>query len=123
MPDLRLATGSAAENAGIPLDNINAGYAGSAPDLGAYELGSAPPHYGPRTNGVAPVCGNGAREGAEECDDGDTVAGDGCSAACTVEQGDAGGGGGASGSPSSSSGFGTTNATAGWCPPFLSFFT
>ena len=116
MPDLRLATGSAAENVGIPLDNVNTGYAGSAPDLGAYELGSAPPHYGPRTNGVAPVCGNGAREGAEECDDGNAVAGDGCSAACTVEQGNAGGGGGASSSPSSSSGCNATNPSTGWCP-------
>jgi len=108
-PDLRLATGSAAVNAGIPLDNVNTGYTGSAPDLGAYELGSALPHYGPRTDGVAPVCGNGAREGAEECDDGNAIAGDGCSAACTVEQGDAGGasGGVSGGTGASSSGCAT----------------
>jgi cysteine-rich repeat protein len=32
-----------------------------------------------------PVCGNDTQEGAEECDDGNTAAGDGCSATCTVE--------------------------------------
>lgn len=31
------------------------------------------------------LCGNGAIEGAELCDDGDTTASDGCSATCTVE--------------------------------------
>ncbi|MDD5025813.1 MAG: DUF4215 domain-containing protein [Candidatus Peribacteraceae bacterium] len=35
----------------------------------------------------AETCGDGAVEGAEECDDGDTDAGDGCSATCTVETG------------------------------------
>lgn len=31
------------------------------------------------------VCGNGRMEGAEECDDGNTISGDRCSAACTRE--------------------------------------
>ena len=31
------------------------------------------------------VCGNGIVEGAEECDDGDTDDGDGCSAQCKVQ--------------------------------------
>lgn len=34
-----------------------------------------------------PGCGNGFKEGAEECDDGDTVGGDGCSAICLLERG------------------------------------
>lgn len=34
----------------------------------------------------AQVCGNGIREGAEQCDDGNTVNLDGCSATCTFEQ-------------------------------------
>jgi len=34
---------------------------------------------------AAEVCGNGIVEGAEACDDGNTVSGDGCSATCTVE--------------------------------------
>jgi hypothetical protein len=37
-----------AVNAGIPLPNINDDYLGSAPDLGAYEVGADLPHYGPR---------------------------------------------------------------------------
>lgn len=32
-----------------------------------------------------PVCGNGAKEAGETCDDGNIAAGDGCSAACKVE--------------------------------------
>jgi fibro-slime domain-containing protein len=34
-----------------------------------------------------PVCGNGKKEGAEACDDGDKDPNDGCSATCTVETG------------------------------------
>jgi cysteine-rich repeat protein len=33
----------------------------------------------------APACGNGAVDGEEQCDDGNTADGDGCSAACTDE--------------------------------------
>jgi cysteine-rich repeat protein len=36
---------------------------------------------------VPPGCGNGRREASEECDDGNTVSGDGCSASCTLEDG------------------------------------
>ena len=32
-----------------------------------------------------PVCGNGALEGTEQCDDGNTANGDGCSSTCTTE--------------------------------------
>jgi MYXO-CTERM domain-containing protein len=83
-PDLRLSAGGAAVDRGTALPNVNDGFAGSAPDLGAYELGSALPTYGPRTAG-GEVCGDGAREGAEACDDGNTRDGDGCSAGCTIE--------------------------------------
>jgi cysteine-rich repeat protein len=34
-----------------------------------------------------PVCGNGIVEGAEQCDDGNTISGDGCSATCLWEAG------------------------------------
>lgn len=47
--DLRLREGSAAVDAGVILWNINDGYHGAAPDLGAYETGEPPAHYGPRT--------------------------------------------------------------------------
>jgi cysteine-rich repeat protein len=41
------------------------------------ELTFAPP---------APVCGNGALETGEQCDDGNTASGDGCSSTCTLER-------------------------------------
>src|SRR5262249_48383395 len=40
-----------------------------------------------KTQACAVSCGNGAIELGEACDDGNTVAGDGCSPACTVETG------------------------------------
>ena len=47
-PDLRIKPGSLAENAGAVIPNINDGYSGAAPDLGAYEAGASLPVYGPR---------------------------------------------------------------------------
>lgn len=47
-PDLRLASGGAAIDVGIAIPNITDGFAGAAPDLGAYELGATVPAYGPR---------------------------------------------------------------------------
>ena len=32
-----------------------------------------------------PVCGDGVREGSEQCDDGNNLNGDGCSLACLIE--------------------------------------
>ncbi|MGH9892015.1 MAG: hypothetical protein ACREA0_08545, partial [bacterium] len=46
--DLRLKAQSAAVDAGVILPNINEGYAGKAPDLGAHEVGQELPIYGPR---------------------------------------------------------------------------
>jgi hypothetical protein len=46
--DLRLKAGTAAIDAGEVLPGINDGFAGKAPDLGAYEAGEPLPHYGPR---------------------------------------------------------------------------
>ena len=46
--DFRLKPGSAAVDKGVALPNITDGFAGNSPDLGALELGQAPPHYGPR---------------------------------------------------------------------------
>ena len=50
--DLRLRTAASAVDAAKPLPGINDGYAGSAPDMGAYEFGSALPVYGPRPGAV-----------------------------------------------------------------------
>ncbi|MDD5102967.1 MAG: fibronectin type III domain-containing protein [Candidatus Peribacteraceae bacterium] len=37
------------------------------------------------SSAVAPICGNGIVETGEQCDDGNFLAGDGCSIACTIE--------------------------------------
>jgi MYXO-CTERM domain-containing protein len=49
-PDLRLADGSAALDKGVAIVGLGS-YSGAAPDLGAYELGTVLPVYGPRTGG------------------------------------------------------------------------
>lgn len=59
-PDLRLASGGAAIDRGATLANVNDGFAGAAPDLGAYELGGPLPSYGPRTGGAMPDVDAGA---------------------------------------------------------------
>ena len=41
-----------AVDAGMLLPNVNDGYTGRAPDLGAWELGRPVPVYGPRTKGA-----------------------------------------------------------------------
>jgi hypothetical protein len=45
---MTLIAGCAAVDAGAILPNINDGFVGAAPDLGAYELGQPVPTYGPR---------------------------------------------------------------------------
>ncbi len=47
--DFRLRPGSAAIDRGVALPNINDGFTGKAPDLGALELGQPLPTYGPRS--------------------------------------------------------------------------
>src|SRR5262249_28185394 len=51
---MTLTAGCAAVDAGAILPNINDDFIGSAPDLGAFELGQAPPSYGPRPAASAP---------------------------------------------------------------------
>jgi hypothetical protein len=46
--DFRLKSSGKAVDAGVPLPNVNDGYQGKAPDLGAYETGAPLPVYGPR---------------------------------------------------------------------------
>jgi hypothetical protein len=43
-----LRAGTNAVDAGVRLPNVNDGFAGAGPDLGAIELGATPPRYGPR---------------------------------------------------------------------------
>jgi hypothetical protein len=51
-PDLRLAAGSTPENAALAIPNVNLG---AGADIGAYEIGSALPPYGPRVANAPPV--------------------------------------------------------------------
>ena len=44
--DCRLKPGAAAVDRGVVVSNVTDGFRGPAPDLGAKELGQAPPHYG-----------------------------------------------------------------------------
>ena len=46
--DFRLKPGPAAIDRGVVIPNVNDGFAGKAPDLGALEAGQPPPTYGPR---------------------------------------------------------------------------
>jgi len=46
--NFQLRPGSKAVDAGVRLPNVNDGFNGKAPDLGAYELGQPIPIYGPR---------------------------------------------------------------------------
>ena len=51
--DFGLRKRSAVVDAGIVLPNVTDGFTGRAPDLGALELGGAPPRYGPSAETAA----------------------------------------------------------------------
>jgi hypothetical protein len=53
-PDVTLRSASNAVDAGVNLPGVTDGFAGTAPDLGALELGRPNTHYGPRDAGTAP---------------------------------------------------------------------
>ena len=63
--DLQLAAGSAAIDKGVVLAAVNDNFTGVAPDLGAYELGVAPPTYGPRQSGTGGAVGTGGTMGID----------------------------------------------------------
>jgi hypothetical protein len=50
--DLRPLPGTAVVDQGTRLPNINDGFLGKGPDMGAYEAGQKLPVYGPRPQGV-----------------------------------------------------------------------
>ena len=58
---MTLKAGCGAVDAGAILPNINDGFIGSAPDLGAYELGRPLPTYGPRPPATPPPAPTGLR--------------------------------------------------------------
>jgi MYXO-CTERM domain-containing protein len=113
MPDLSLGPGSAAVDKGERLANINDGFTGSAPDLGAYELGRAVPEYGPRsgsggstgaaggagTSGVAGAAGSGAVSAG-----GSSGSGAGGASGAVALGGSAGAGGASGSNPSADAG-------------------
>ena len=51
---MTLRPGCTAVDAGAVLPNINEGFLGAAPDLGAFELGQPLPAYGPRPSSQPP---------------------------------------------------------------------
>ena len=107
--DLRLAAGSAAVDKGTVIVGIDDDFAGTAPDLGAYELGAALPTYGPRAGnpGTGGTTGGGGSAGSGT---GGTTGGGGSSGAA----GSSGSGtGGASGSTGTGTGGSTGTGTAG----------
>ncbi len=52
---MTLQAGCPAVDGGATVDAINDGFAGTAPDLGAHELGAPPTHYGPRAALQPPI--------------------------------------------------------------------
>jgi hypothetical protein len=64
VPSLLLSTNGSAVDRGIVLPNVNDGFTGDAPDLGAFEVGTKEPIYGPSgTLGEMPS-GSGGTENA-----------------------------------------------------------
>jgi hypothetical protein len=47
--DLRPRPDAMIVDAGCPIPGVSDAFAGEGPDIGAYEAGEPPPHYGPRT--------------------------------------------------------------------------
>lgn len=88
-PSVVLSDGSAAIDAGLTLANVNDGFDGDAPDLGAVELGASEPTYGPGGDlgGGAGGSGGGNQGGGDEGGNGE--------GAGASEGGGAEGGGGA----------------------------
>jgi MYXO-CTERM domain-containing protein len=107
-PDVSLATGSNAIDTGIVLSNINDGFMGAGPDLGAIETGCPTPVYGPRAVGTDETneptgCGGPANTGTG----GASGAGGGGGTAGAVN------GGATSGGGTSSAGAGGTTGSGG----------
>jgi hypothetical protein len=86
-PDVSLASDSLAIDKGETFANLDDGFTGAAPDLGAIEFGCAPPSYGPRAPGTdetntsfacgAPPNGDGGPTSNDASDDGSANGGDG----------------------------------------------
>jgi len=107
--DLRLLAGSAAVDKGQVWPGLNEDYAGTAPDLGAYELGAPLPGYGPQaTSSGGTSSSGGAASGGVANTAGGTVA-----AATGGVANSAGGTGGAATGGIANSAGGTGGAATG----------
>ncbi len=95
-PPLTLEDGGAAIDVGVQLGNINDGFGGNGPDLGAYELGQPIPMYGPNgmlgTGGGATAGSGGAGNGGSGGSGGATAGTGGASASSTNATGSGAGG-------------------------------
>jgi MYXO-CTERM domain-containing protein len=101
VPSFALAPGGAPIDKGTVLANVNDGYSGALPDLGALELGAPEPVYGPGgtlptgaggggTGGASSGAGGGTGAGAGASSGGDGAAdggGDGCGCAVPASSG------------------------------------
>jgi MYXO-CTERM domain-containing protein len=100
--DLRLAAGAAAVDKGVVIPGLDEDFAGTAPDLGAYEVGAALPTYGPRVGGVGSGAGGSTGNGSGSSSGGGTggapATGRGGSSPTGTAGSPATGGGGASAS-------------------------
>lgn len=92
--ELDLAADGAAIDGGTVLPNVNDGFSGDSPDLGALELGVEPSAYGP--DGFIPASGGGGTGGASGS--GGTGGGSGSGGGGTGGTSGSGGTGGSSGS-------------------------
>ena len=81
------ATGGHTAHAGSGGTGAHAGSGGTGAHAGSGGSGAQGGTAAGGHGGGAPTCGDGIIAGTEQCDDGDTTAGDGCSATCTVESG------------------------------------
>ncbi len=66
-------------------NNLGSNWCVSTSHFGAGDKGT-PGAINDTCCGSGPICGNGVLEIGEQCDDGNTVSGDGCSATCQTEQ-------------------------------------
>lgn len=66
-------------------DGLDAGTCLTSGDRVAQQAELAACHAAVAVSLSGPACGNGVPDPAEECDDGNTVSGDGCSAACRLQ--------------------------------------
>jgi MYXO-CTERM domain-containing protein len=100
-PDVTLSPSSAAVDRGLVLPNVNDGYTGKAPDLGAVEIGCPSPIYGVRPEGMdetnEPLGCTGSGTGGGSSGTGGAGNGTGGS---SNGEGGAGGGGGSTGAKS-----------------------